>query len=133
MAFVQYNPNPVPHNRVGDCVIRAISKALDQTWEESYIGVCLKGFEMGDMPSANHIWGAYLRDHGFTRHVIPAEDIDRYTVSDFSADHPDATYVLGLDGHVVCVKDGDWYDSWQSGNEIVNYYWGKSNRDVPDT
>lgn len=125
MAFVQYNPNPVPHNRVGDCVIRAISKALDQSWEETYIGVCLKGFELGDMPSANHIWGAYIRDHSFTRHVIPADDIDRYTVADFAADHPNGTYVLGLDGHVVCVKDSVIYDSWNSSEEIPHYFWVK--------
>lgn len=123
--FVQYNPNPVPHNRVGDCAVRAVSKALDQTWEQAYVGICLKGFEQADMPSANHIWGSYLKDFGFTRHVIPAENVDSYTVKDFAEDHPHGTYVLGLDGHVVCVKDGSWYDSFDSCDELVHYYWSK--------
>lgn len=28
-----------------------------------------------------------------------------------------------IDGHVVCVQDGYYYDSWDSGNEIPIYYW----------
>lgn len=32
MAFVYYNPNPQDLH-VGDCVIRAVSKATDLTWE----------------------------------------------------------------------------------------------------
>lgn len=125
MGFVQFNNNPIPHNRVGDCAIRAVSKALDQSWEETYIGICLKGFELGDMPSANHILGTYLKGKGFTRHIIPAEYVDHYTVEDFAGNHPKGTYVLFLDGHVVCVKDGSWFDSWNSGQEIVHYYWKK--------
>lgn len=124
-VFVEYNPNPINHKRVGDCVIRAISKAMDQAWGETYIGICLKGFEIGDLPSANATWGAYLRDHGFTRHAIPADCVDSYTVADFAADHPEGTYILAIEGHVVCVKGGNWYDSWQSGNELPHYYWQK--------
>lgn len=123
--YVYFNNNPIQHKRVGDCVIRALSKSLDQTWEKTYIGVVLKGFEMGDMPSSNAVWSAYLNDKGFTRHAIPAEYSGRYTVEDFATDHPSGTYVLGLDGHVVCVKDGEYFDSWESGNECPHLYWSK--------
>lgn len=33
--FKKYNPNPYAA-RVGDCAIRAMSKALDQSWEKSF-------------------------------------------------------------------------------------------------
>lgn len=33
--FVPYNPNPRGIN-TGDCVIRAICKAMDKTWEKVY-------------------------------------------------------------------------------------------------
>lgn len=59
-----YNPNPMK-SRVGDCTIRAISKAAGQSWETTYAGLCLSGFALCDMPSANHVWGAYLRRLGF--------------------------------------------------------------------
>lgn len=124
-GFVMTNPNP-RHRRVGDCVIRAISKALDQSWVESYMGICLKGLEMADLPSSNAVWGAYLRDKGFTRHLAPEDREDGiYTVEDFAHAHLKGTYILGLDGHVVCVKDGDWLDSWNSGHEVPIFYWSK--------
>ena len=40
--FIYYNPNPEGRS-TGDCVIRAISKVMDQSWERTYIGVCLQG------------------------------------------------------------------------------------------
>lgn len=120
--FVRYNPNPIL-NHVGDCTVRAISKALDQDWETTYTGLILEGFCLCDMPSANHVWGAYLKRHGFRRNVIPDTCPECYTVADFAAEHPKGTYILAISGHVVCVRDGDWYDTWQSGEEIPLYYW----------
>ena len=124
MAFAFYNPNPAG-KAVGDCTVRAISMALGQGWEETYTGLCLQGFRMCDMPSANHVWGAYLREHGFRRHILPDECPDCYTVADFAADHPDGTFILAISGHVVCLKDGQWWDSWDSGGEVPVYYWTK--------
>ena len=61
MAFIFFNPNPAG-KFVGDCVIRAISKATGQSWEKTYIGIVEKGLNMRDMPSANRVWAAYLKD-----------------------------------------------------------------------
>lgn len=120
--FIKYNINPQRKN-VGDCTIRAISKALDQSWEETYTGIALEGFAMCDMPSANHVWGAYLRSKRFTRKIIPESCPIDYTVKDFSKDNPQGTYILALSGHVVAVVDGDYYDTWDSGDETPIYYW----------
>ncbi len=87
MSYIQYNANP-SHKNVGDCTVRAISKALQQSWEETYIGLALQGFIMGDMPSANHVWGAYLRAKGFTRRIVPDTCPDCYTVLEFAEEHP---------------------------------------------
>lgn len=120
--YAFYNPNPA-HKRVGDCTVRAISKALDQSWETTFLGLVLKSLAMFDMPSANDVWGAYLREKGFTRQIIPDTCPDCYTVSDFAADHPAGTYILALPKHVVCVQDGVLYDSWDSQEETPLYYW----------
>ena len=122
MPYVYYNPNPNGKN-VGDCVIRAISKATNMGWESVYTGICVTGYSMCDMPSANCVWGANLRDNGFVRNVVPNECPECYSVADFAREHPQGTYILALTGHVVCVKDGDWYDSWDSGDKIPMYYW----------
>jgi len=122
--WVKYNPNP-HHKNVGDCVVRAISKALNVDWESAYAGLTTIGFMMGDMPSANHVWGAYLRRKGFKKYLVEDKGIDYYTVEDFCEDNPEGVFVLALSGHVVCVCDGNYYDSWDSGGEIPLYVWSK--------
>lgn len=125
MSYAYYNKNPMGKS-VGDCAIRAVSKALGQTWEEAYAGLALEGFFQGDLPNADTVWGTYLRNHGFQRHLIPDECPDCYTVADFAADHPTGTYILSMPGrHVVTVLDGKYWDSWDSGREIPTYYWVK--------
>ena len=118
----EYNPNPVGR-RVGDCSIRALTKALDIPWEKAYALAIINGFAMGDMPSSDSVWGAVLRQHGFYRTSIPNTCPDCYTAEDFCKDHPKGTYVLGFGGHTATVKDGILYDSWDSSNEIPQFFW----------
>lgn len=127
MAWIKYNPNPA-NRRVGDCTVRAISKVTEQDWEQTYSGMSIQGFLLFDMPSANHVWGAYLKSKGFARHIIPDDCPDCYTVSDFCNDHPEGTYLLALTAHVVAVVDGDYYDTWDSGDEVPLYYWSRKEK-----
>ena len=122
--YREYNPNPVGR-RVGDCAVRAIAKALDIDWETAYLKLIINGFQMGDVPSSDSVWGATLRQNGFYRKSIPDTCPDCYTAKDFCEDHPQGVYVLGFGGHVATVKDGDLFDSWDSSNEIPQYYWYK--------
>ena len=119
----KYNPNPVKGQRVGDCTVRAISKALGQDWETTYAGLAAYGFVLCDMPNANWVWGAYLEDKGFHQSIIDRYGKRIYTVEDFCKDNPKGTYILAIDSHVVCVIDGIYYDSWDSGKEIPIYVW----------
>lgn len=122
MAYVFYNPNPVGR-RVGDCAVRAVSKALDISWEQAFLLITGAAYRMGDMPSSDSVWGAVLRQHGFYRYAIPNTCPDCYTARDFCRDHPDGVYVLAFGGHVATAVDGDLFDSWDSSNEIPIYYW----------
>lgn len=125
MSYTYYNPNPAGRS-VGDCAVRAISKALHQSWEETYAGLALEGFIRGDLPNADSVWGPYLRGRGFSRHLLPDTCPDCYTVADFAEDHPQGTFILSMPGrHVVAVADGQWHDSWDSGGEVPTYYWSK--------
>lgn len=116
-----YNPNPYGKT-VGDCTVRALAMSLTEDWTTAYARLVLMGYLMGDMPSSDSVWSEVLRDKGFRRYVIPNECPSCYTVADFAAEHPSGTYVLALGGHVVCVKDGDIYDSWDSSREVPAYY-----------
>lgn len=122
--WIQYQPNPCGRN-VGDCSVRAISKALGVDWEQAYLLIVTAGFNMCDMPSSNAVWGAVLRMNGFYRENIPNTCPDCYTAEDFCNDHPEGIYVLGFGTHVATVVDGNIYDSWDSSREIPQYYWYK--------
>jgi hypothetical protein len=123
--YINYNANPLG-KQVGDCVIRAISKVTNQDWETTYSGLSVQGYMMFDMPSANSVWGAYLRKQGFKRHIIPDTCPDCYTVRDFCEEHPNGTYLLALDKHVVAVDSGNYFDTWDSGNESPIYYFERN-------
>lgn len=122
--FKHYNPNPTGKN-VGDCVVRSIAKATGNTWDDTYIDLCMQGLVDADLPSANAVWGTYLWGLGFRRYIAPDTCPHCYTVAQFAQDHPVGTYIAALSGHVVCVQDGVIYDSWDSSNEIVLYFWQK--------
>ena len=122
--WTYYNPSPTGRN-VGDCAVRAVAKALGVDWETSYALIASAGFQMGDMPSSNSVWGAVLRQHGFYRSAIPNSCPDCYTAADFAKDHPTGTFVLGFGNHVATIQNGTIYDSWNSSNEIPQYVWHK--------
>lgn len=124
MAFIYFNPNPEKKS-VGDCVIRAISKLTNKEWEETYLAVCLQGYLMHDMPSSNSVWGGYMKSKGYLKTLLPNVCPNCYTVIEFCRDHPVGSFLVNTDEHVVAIVDGDYYDTWDSGNEIVNYYWEK--------
>lgn len=122
----KYQPNPCGR-RVGDCSVRAISKALSISWEDAYNLLADAGYRMCDIMNADSVWGAVLRTYGFYRDALPNTCPDCYTVRQFCKDHPRGIYVLGFGGHVATVVDGDLYDSWDSSNEIPIYYWHREN------
>lgn len=117
----KYNPNPRGLN-TGDCVIRALSKALGESWENIFVSLTNEALALCDMPSSNRVWSRYLTKRGFKRKLISDGCIDCFTVKRFCKEKPHGTYILALDGHVVCVKDGDVYDTWDSSNETPIYY-----------
>ena len=120
--YIYYNPNPTGR-RVGDCAVRAVAKALNTDWETAYAMIANNGFLMGDVVSSNSVWGSVLREHGFSRKTLPEHCPDCYTAEDFCRDNPEGTFVLGFGSHVATVVDGNLYDSWDSSNEIPQYFW----------
>ena len=120
--FIRYNENPTGRF-VGDCAVRAVSLALRTSWEKAFEMLAENAFMMGDMPSSDSVWGATLRQHGFRREAIKNTCPDCYTVADFAEDHPQGIYVLKTDQHVTTVIDGDVYDSWNTSDEVPQYYW----------
>ena len=122
--YLEKNRNP-SGKRVGDCVIRSISEALDQSWLQTYIELCIQGILFCDLPSSNQVWGAYLKAKGFKRDIISDECPDCYTIADFCEEHPEGTFVIGTGTHAVCVISGNLIDTWDSSQEAPLYFYKK--------
>lgn len=122
--FKFYNNSP-NGGKVGDCVIRAISTALGQSWEETYIELCLQGYLMSDLPSSNAVWNAYLKSKGYTRELVRNDCPDCYTIADFAEEYPNGTYIIGTGTHATVIIGGDIFDTWDCSAEQPIYFYYK--------
>ena len=119
--YIHFVNNPCKKS-TGDCAVRAISVALDIDWYEAFDFLTEEARSMCDMPSADSVWGTVLRNHGFTRYILPNSCPDCYSAEDFCQDHPVGIYTLAFGGHVATVRDGVLFDSWDSSTETPLYY-----------
>ena len=120
--FIKTNPNP-NGLYVEDCVIRAICVATNRSWDDVFVNLCLQAYIMKNMPSVNKVWGTYLSSIGFEQYNLPNACPDCYSVKAFCADNPVGIFILATGSHVVAVIDGDYYDAWDSGDEMPIYVW----------
>lgn len=120
--WIRCNPNP-GHYYVEDCVVRALAIATNQTWLSIYDDLYLTGRKMFNMPSVNAVWGKYLYDLGFEPFTLPKSCPRCTTVKEFANIFSKGTYIIGTGSHAVAVVDGDYYDTWDCGDEVPSYFW----------
>lgn len=120
--WIRCNPNPLG-KQTSDCVVRAIAIATEQSWKRTYRELCELGEIECEMPNANYVWGIDLREKGARQFLLPESCPACITVRAFCERYPDGIYVIGTGSHAVAVIDGDYYDSWDSGNEVPSYFW----------
>lgn len=118
------NPNP-KNKKIGDCTVRAISLATGKSWENVYLELCIKGYTLCDMPSSNDVWGSYLIDDGWEYYHLQDNCPFCYTIENFCKDHPKGTYIVATGTHIVCIKDGIYLDTWDSGDKVPLFYFYK--------
>lgn len=132
--YIRYNDNPFNLD-VGDCVIRAISTALNYNWFMVHDELSFLSRKMADMPSSNRVWKQYLINKGYHETQINNTCPKCLTVDEFCRQHPKGRYILSTaeytkardnlivtGTHVVAVIDGDYYDTWDSGQDVPLSY-----------
>ena len=120
--WVRCNPNP-KRKHVPDCVIRALAIALNKRWLEVYDELYFLGREEADVSCHDLLWGMYLKLHGFDQFALPASCPECITINEFTKHYPKGTYIIGTGSHAVAVIDGNYYDSWDSGEEVPTFFW----------
>jgi hypothetical protein len=107
----------------GDCVIRAIAIATDQSWRKIYRDLCRQGEIMGDLPNSNAVWFEYLRSKGAKQFLLPESCPACITIRAFCERYPDGVYVIGTGDHAIAAISGDYFDSWDSGSMTPTFFW----------
>ena len=120
--WIYANPNPLG-KQAPDCVVRAISIAYGMGWYETYDALCRVGRRECDMPSADIVWGLYLRSRGAKQFLLPENCTACVTIRAFCKMYPVGCYIIGTGSHAVAVIDGNYYDSWDSGSEVPSFFW----------
>lgn len=120
--WINCNPNPKRKN-VPDCVIRALVIALNKSWYDVHDELCELSREECSVTCDDNVWGRYLYQMGFEPFLLPGTCPSCITIKRFCIMYPHGTYIIGTGSHAVAVIDGNYYDSWDSGNEIPSFFW----------
>ncbi len=122
MSFIFLNQNP-DDLITDDCTVRAISLFTGKSWDTTFIGIAITGFECKRMMVTNYTWQLYLRNLGYKQTLIPNFCPECYTIKEFCKDNPKGKFLLTTGTHVITVIDGNYYDTWDTGNEVPISYW----------
>ena len=125
----EYNPNPKKKN-VGDCSLRAYCAAFGWTWEEAFERSSEIAKDEAIMMDTHKTCEKVMEGEGY----ILDEEFKKskrqdLTVNEFALTHPYGTYFLNTHGHLLCVKDGEYWDSWDSGKKKVRRIYIKKNEE----
>jgi len=120
--WYEYNPNPKGKN-IGDCTLRAYCAAFNISWEEAFDIASKIAKENGsliqyvsDKVLVEHF--ECIMDDKYNKKVVKPKD--RITVSEFATTHPYGIYILGMRNHLVTLKNGEYWDSWDCGDKKID-------------
>lgn len=126
--WVYYQPNEKDlKDKYGDCTIRALTKALGITWLEAFdmmIPICREEQITNIFSGTVAVKKRAMAKLGFEYvGVSNQRGTKRPTVDSFAKDHPKGTYICNVANHEVTVKDGKYYDTWDSGEcSLYGYF-----------
>lgn len=126
--FKYYQPNKKDlKDKVGDCSIRAFTKALKMEWLEVFDSLYPYAREAQCLFNQKGAYEPFLKDRGWV--YIPLKRDDKQTVTNFVSNHKGGTYILyikvGFGTHLVTVEDGYFWDTWDCGQKYIYGYYIK--------
>lgn len=129
-GYKNYNANS-KHNHTSDCVKRSLMLAygLDYDDVSNELNAIKRKY---NLPKFNirPVYGKFIENHGLVQAGRSSQFVglsEGSTVTDFCNKFSDGVFILlvgetkSSSDHMVCVIDGDFWDSWDCSDRIVNY------------
>lgn len=111
-----YNAN-ARGNSVNDCVVRAISLAEGNSWDETYEKLSTIAQHEGILLDDVNFVESYL-DRRYKRACHYSK-----TVGEFLTEHCRGTYLITMPGHITVIVDGILYDTFDCRNREMWCAW----------
>lgn len=111
----------------GDCVIRCMQLAWNTDWLTAAKRLAERSFELCDTQTSNAVYESFCESA-----KIDAKIEDSFTgrkrykrVKEFaeSTKGNGIGFIVSVPHHLVFVKNGKYYDAWDSGDETVRKVW----------
>jgi len=109
----------------GDCIIRAITIALNLPYEVVFKSLCDLAKETGFFPNDDETYGLYLKQNGWIKNKPQRVDGGLKTLERFNSEG--ITAIVNTRSHLVCVSNGKIYDTWDCKFYCANSYYTKDN------
>lgn len=125
MNKVYYYYNCNPHCRItADCVIRAISSATGDGWEQTLKELTEYSVKTGYMINTPECYGRYLKDKGFVKQKQPKlPNGKKMRFKEFVKKFDGHAIAHCGRGHVTYVADNSVWDIWDTSDEVIGNYW----------
>lgn len=126
-----YQPNKKDLKDVqGDCAIRALTKFFDITWVEAFDMLVHYARETQTLINSLNNVKLCLEDKNIPYvSIYKPKEKKKTTVASFVKQNKTGTFILyvrsGYGTHLVCCKDGKYFDTWDCGDRIVYGYFKK--------
>lgn len=123
--WVEFNPNPLG-KEVDDCSIRAYCAAKDIEWDTAFDYACEIAGNEKDIINSSPVCDKVIKEKlGFilNKESKKVKPKDRPTVMEFACLHNSGTFILNCPKHLLTVKNGNYYDSWNSGKCKVKWFY----------
>lgn len=122
--FEMYNANP-KGKKVADCVIRAISTAIGDTWENVYRDMVEHSIKECTVFNDKKFIKKYITNVlGLKMEKQPRfTNGKKLTVSDFATWYNSGTFIVTIANHITVVKDGIILDTCDCSHKCVGNFW----------
>lgn len=129
-TFHWYNANP-KSKLTADCVVRALSVALKQDYEQTYRELFELSLKTGYMLNDKKCYEKYLSNKGWLKMPQPKKcNNTKYTGKEFCENAQEYTFtypsrmIAHIGGHhLVAIVEGKIWDTWNSTPWCIGNYW----------